>query len=124
MFAIKLLPPSELGPDGQRLGEITIGEFRERFGCYASKEQFGRMESRWKEELSKLIEGASVVALIHDPRFAWVLYRDGEECFIQQIGSLDGKFKEIATRRTLLQSGESVSEWRTSLAAVRQFVRA
>ena len=90
MFDICLLPSSQLGPDGQRLGRITIGDFTERFACHpviASVEEYPRI---WKEKLRLLIDGQSSVALVHDPRFAWIIYRDGESCHVQQHLALNG----------------------------------
>jgi hypothetical protein len=116
MFEIAVLPSSERGEDGQRLGRITIGDFSERFGCYGSAAQIGRMDSTWRARLQAIVDGALVVALIHDPRFAWVVFRDGESCFVQQVGSPNGKFGAPRRHR-------GASEWETTVAAIRGFLQ-
>ena len=64
MFEIRLLANSKLGPDGQRLGEITIGDFTEEFSCYSNDGSVDDMERRWRAELRRLIAGQPAVALI------------------------------------------------------------
>src|SRR5688572_18464438 len=118
MFRIRLVP--ELGPDGERLGEITVGSFTERFSVYAE----ASATSKWKQELQALLAGAPVVALVHDPRFAWVIYREGDSCFIQQRMSLDGTFDNLLPRRRASDDGAKVSEWRTSVEEILRFVQA
>ena len=82
-FAIELLA-AEVTKDGVRLGCITIGRFTERFACYPVFGTIEDLELQWMESLRKLVEGsASAVALIHDPRFAWIIYREGNHCFVQ-----------------------------------------
>jgi hypothetical protein len=123
VFSIRLLPPSELGPDGQRLGEITIGGFIERFACYSSDSHVEEIELIWRKELRRLIDGAPHVALIHDPRFAWIVYRERNRCIVQHKLSLDGNFRSIPTRQTKSDDGESVSEWTTSISEIEKFLR-
>ena len=124
MFDICVLPSSELGPDRQRLGRITAGDFTERFACYptiASVEKYPRI---WKEQLRLLINGQSAVALIHDPRFAWIIYRDGNSCHVQQRLALDGCFEPIPPREVVSEDGDRISEWPVDLESVAQFVAA
>ena len=120
MFAIRVLSPSERGPEGEVLGEITVGDFVERFACYVS----GPVEFGWRSQLQGLLDGAPVVALVHDPRFAWVVYRESDLCFVQQRFSLDGHFDGLLPRQTKTEEGERISEWSTTLEAVRQFIQA
>ena len=123
MFSIRILPPLELGPDGQRLGEITVGEFTERLACYDSDVSVEEMDLRWRGELRRLIGGAPHVALIHNPRFAWIVYRDGSRCIIQHKVSLDGNFRSITARQTRSDAGDPVSEWTTEISEIEQFLR-
>jgi len=74
--------------------------------------------------LQELLNGSSVVALIHDPRFAWLVYREGSHCFIQQRLSLDGRFDDLLPRRTQTKDGERISEWATSIEDIRRFEQA
>jgi hypothetical protein len=120
MFAIQLLPPTDLGADGERLGEIMVGDFRETFACHDS--DCDAMERRWRERLSALVGGDPAVALQYDPRFAWVVYRDGADCFVQERLSLNGDFHSLGPRVTVNEAGELVSEWATTVAAIQRFL--
>jgi hypothetical protein len=122
MFAIRLIPPTQVGPDGQRLGEIVVGDFRETFSCHA--EDVDGLEILWRERLLALIKGEPVVLLRHDPRCAWVVYREDAECYIQQRLSLDGSFPNLLPRVAITEDGDVVSEWVTSLSAIGQFLDA
>lgn len=122
MFAIRLLPPTRVGLDGQRLGEIVVGDFREIFACHS--DDFAGLEDNWRERLRALAEGEPVVVLRHDPRFAWIVYREGADCYVQQRLSVDGRFADVTPRVTTTEDGDAVSEWATTLAAVRQFLNA
>jgi hypothetical protein len=119
MFSIRKLPSSVRGPRGEELGEITVGDFVERFACWESTPP----APDWKSELQRLVDGASVIALVHDPRFAWVIYREGDHCFIQQKLSLDGRFIDLLPRETVSEGGSPISEWQTTLEEITQFVR-
>jgi hypothetical protein len=122
MFAIRLLPPTQVGLDGQRRGEIVVGDFRETFACHS--DDFAGLEDGWRERLRALVEGESAVTLRHDPRFAWIVYREGAACYVQQRLSVDGSFANVLPRVTMTEDGDAVSEWATSLAAVEQFLNA
>ena len=125
MFEIRILPNNELGPEGQRLGRITIGNFTERFACYPVCGSVEELQEAWVRELRKLISGSASVALVHDPRFAWVFYREGQRCYVQQVFSESGDFSEhLAQHVTVTEEGDSVSEWSTSLADISRFVDA
>jgi hypothetical protein len=123
MFTIRLLPPDRLGGDGERLGEIVVGDFREGFACHLAG-SVPNLEANWRAELEALICGEPVAVLRHDPRFAWVVYREGGECFVQQRLSLDGSFGGLLPRVVVTEDGDAVSTWATSVAAIRQFLDA
>jgi hypothetical protein len=125
MFSIRVLPATESDVDSQRLGEISIGEFTERFACYPVGASVDELDRLWRVELRKLVEGVTAVALTHDPRFAWVIYREGKNCFIQQVFSPDGDFfGHLASRITVTENGHRVSEWNTDVSAIAQFLGA
>jgi hypothetical protein len=124
MFSIRLLPPARRGSDGQRLGEIVVGDFREVFSCYPAGAPLDDLPAVWRAELAALVSGERVALLRHDPRFAWVVYREGEDCFVQQRLSIDGEFRGLLPRVVTTEEGEAVSEWATSLAAIRQYLAA
>ena len=118
MFAIRVLPAHERGPEGETLGEITVGSFTERFACVVGP----TTETEWRAELQALVDGNSIATLVHDPRFAWVIYRRGDLCFVQQCFVADGNFREMPSRVTVTDEGEAVSEWGTTVGAVRKFL--
>lgn len=122
MFEIALLPPDQLGPDGQRLGRITIGDFTERFACHVVNGTVDQLNVDWRKALAQLVAGASCVALVHDPRFAWLVYRDADTCFVQQKLSLDGEFDLNTPRQTVSDDGDRISEWPISLQAISEFL--
>src|SRR3546814_12582527 len=115
MFAIRLLPETERGPSGERLGEIAIGTFRERFACSSARGSLVHLESEWHNALHALVAGSAVAVLQHDPRFAWIVYREGKECHVQQKLSLDGKFADVLPRETVSPEGDRISEWDTTV---------
>ena len=125
MFSIRALPTIEGDIDGQRLGEISINEFTEQFACYPIGTTVDDLDRVWRDELRKLVGGAAAVALVHDPRFAWIIYRDGQNCFVQQVFSPDGDFhKHLVSRTTVTEDGHGVSEWSIDVSAIAQFLGA
>jgi len=93
MFAIRLLSLECRGPDGERLGEIVVDNFRERFLCREASGNPDKLEGTWRAELAGLVSGGLVAVLRHDPRFDWLVAREGD----------------------------LVNEWPTNVAAIRQF---
>jgi hypothetical protein len=69
------------------------------------------------------LTGKPAVALVHDPRSAWVIYRENDLCFVQQKLSLDGRFSDLQPRETTTEDGEEISEWPTTIEAIRQFLQ-
>ncbi|MDA0255124.1 MAG: hypothetical protein O3A18_09620 [Planctomycetota bacterium] len=125
MFAIRLLPPKHQGPDGEWLGEIVVGDFQECFACYPTSDgTIDDLEAGWRAELIALTRGESVAVLRHDPRFAWLIYREGDECFVQQRFSADGTFGDLLPRAITTEDGDRVSTWVTSVAAIQGFLDA
>ena len=133
MFSISLLPPYvDVGPDGQRLGEIVVGTFRERFAaCWRHDESPSVLEAEWATSLQQLLHGKSSVALRTDPRFAWILYREDRKVYVQQQGLFphwegsldsDGTIESVPPRRTLTDEGERISEWQTTVEDIRDFL--
>jgi hypothetical protein len=122
MFDIRILPSSERGPDGQRLGSITVGNFTERFACYdINGVLVDDLPTVWKRRLYSLTLGAPAIALVHDPRFAWIVYREGNQCFVQQRFAPDGDFGAIPARKTVTEDGVRISEWSIGLQAIMDF---
>jgi hypothetical protein len=119
MFSIRILSSEESEPGGPPLGEITMGDFTERFACYPADS----WEVKWREQLQALVDGKSVALLVHDPRFAWVVFREGDVCFVQQQLSRDGTFTDLPGRSLATEEGDPVSEWTTSVEDIRAFLQ-
>lgn len=124
MFAIRLLPPKHQNPDGERLGEIVVGDFQERFACNSVIGTTDDFATGWRAELIVLTRGEPVAILRHDPRFAWLIYRNGDECFVQQRFSADGTFGDLLPRAITTANGDVVSTWVTNVTAIRWFLDA
>ncbi|MBX3397976.1 MAG: hypothetical protein KF873_04475 [Gemmataceae bacterium] len=120
MFAIRLLPETQRGSDGERLGEIVVDDFRETFSCHL--ENYAELEYEWGKRLRALLEGEPAIALRHDPRFAWIVFREGSDCFVQQRLSIGGDFAPLLPRVTVYEENDAVSEWKTSIHAIRGFL--
>jgi hypothetical protein len=115
MFSVRVLPGSK------NRGEITIGGFTEQFACDVS--QGSEFNLLWRSELRKLVGGAPSVALIHESRFAWLLYRVGDACFVQQVFARDRDFRaHLATRVTETEDGKPISEWPVRLSEIEEFL--
>jgi hypothetical protein len=132
-FALRLMPPNSDLLQDEGLGRIVIGDFVEDFitapfpGCNDVR----LLPAQWSQEIRKLIDGASVVALRWEPARAWVLYREGDRVFVHDIllvheggGLLDssGQIRALPPRTTISVDGYAVSEWTTTVAALEAFL--
>ena len=131
VFSIRVLPDPCPDPDLDAYGEIVVGGHAERLGVVLSDNSLEATESAWRSELASLLGGRSAVGLRTQPKFAWVLYRVGNDVFVQEhlicddwTGRLDseGNILELPPRRTRTEEGERISEWRVKLADIRSFV--
>lgn len=124
MFDIHIIRESDQAADRQRFGRITVGDFSEKFACHDVDVAVDAFPAVWKARLASLLNGEQAVALVHDPRFAWIVYRVSDICYIQQRLAINGCFKQIPSRQTVSEDGERISEWPVPLNAVAQFVNA
>lgn len=131
VFSIRLLPRDVRSPDGQRLGEICIGSFLERFAVYPLAGTEEGIAARWLDELRLLISGTPAVGLPTASNMAWVLYRSGSEVRVRQMLMLSGvgpklarsgKVTHIPAYAAFNADGERSSEWSTTVEAIRAFV--
>jgi hypothetical protein len=123
-FHVRYSTPTSFkrGGDGERLGQITIGRFTEIFGCYPARGQSVRsMASRWRTQLRRLVGGDEPAVALDTGGAAWILYRVGKRCYIQQRYFLPGVSREIGPRRTHTDEEQRISEWSTTVAEVAQF---
>lgn len=125
MFSISILPRSIRGLGNERLGKITIEDFEETFACHdVAGISVDSFPAEWRNNLGKLVQGEPCVALVHDPRFAWIIYCEGETCFVQQHLFIDGMFDSIPPRETVTDDGDQISEWSVAISAITEFLRA
>jgi hypothetical protein len=123
MFAIQLLPPSCRGGDGERLGRITIGRFTELFGCYPQRGQSVRsMAAQWRMQLRRLIAGEQPAVALVTGLPAWIVYRAGKRCYIQQRYFITAASRELGPRRTHDEDGQRISEWSTRTEEIERFI--
>jgi hypothetical protein len=132
-FSIRLLPADERGPDGQRVGEICVGEFSERFAVYAFDGTAEAVAARWRDQLRLLVDGASAVGLPTASNMTWLLYRVGKAVLVRQMLMLPGVGPKLAQGgsvvdipecTTVTEDGDRISEWTTTVEAVSAFVAA
>ncbi|PKG37019.1 hypothetical protein [Psychromonas sp. Urea-02u-13] len=136
-----LLDDSIFESEGEQvvLGSINIGDFQEKF--YASLSYWDRNQylSQWKLALERVLNGepcSALVTTMYDPSkanfiFWWVLYVLEDEIYIQNhtlfLDEVDSPFNEfdlyssIPDRKTQTEEGESISEWKVKMSAVKEF---
>jgi hypothetical protein len=125
VFAIELLPPSVVGGDGERLGRITVGRFTELFACYPPRGQSIRsIAAQWRAQLRRLVRGEQSAVALDTGGAAWIVYRAGKRCYIQQRYSISPASRDIGPRRTHDEDGHRISEWSTTLEEVARFIHA
>lgn len=144
IFRIEFVREPSLGApahDQAVLGRITLDRFSERFLCSTDYWGEHEYERQWQTALNRVLEGCQASALItsvRDPSMSnivhwWPMYRlEGERVAVQNhilfLGELNGPFnpedpfRHIRERRQRDEDGNQVSEWYTTVAAVRQFL--
>ena len=131
VFSIRLLPATECDPDGQRLGEIRIDSFVERFAIYPFAGSAESLAAGWFHELRLLVAGVPAVGLPTACNMTWVLYRFGSMVFVQQMLMLEGvgpklsssgKVEQIPAHHEVGEDGQAISQWTTTIEAVSAFV--
>jgi hypothetical protein len=123
VFSIRLLPPSQVGGDGERLGEITIRRFRELFDVYPPKGKSARgMQARWRAQLRRLVSGRERAVALVCGTADWIVFRAGKRCYIQQWYGRPRPSPDIGPRQTHGEDGQRISEWSTTVAEVAQFL--
>jgi hypothetical protein len=140
-FSIHLLPKSKRDSDGQRMGEILIGDFTERFTVFPFLGTVEPVVGLWQDQLRSLVTGVSAVGLPTASNMTWILYRFGSKVKIHQMLMLHGmrelpsKFRHQGPRilrsgkvikipdyAAVDEDGERISEWTTTIAAVCKFL--
>ena len=131
-FSIKLLPASDDDVEGVRYGRITVGTFQESFEVcpWEANDSADTVSTQWYVALRTLLHGADYVALRTQALRAWMLYRQGEKVFVQDVLLLDdaawpedsNRVNTLPPRRTQTDDGAPVSEWHTTISAIRTFL--
>ena len=130
-FSIRLFPPDVRTSDGQRLGEIRVGLFTERFAVYPFSGTAGAVAAAWPDDLRRLLAGDVAVGLPTAIHMTWVLYRVGADVRVQQMLTMPGvgptltelgRVTNIPAYRSVNEDGERLSEWSTTVHAIREFL--
>ena len=122
------------------LGKITIGDFREDIFVNLCSWNQDRYRQQWKRAVSRIVSGESQSALIveyGDPPdlnyvMLWPMFRVADAVYIQnrmlffsQLTipfSPDSPWDSIEDRKTVNPEGQQISEWRTSMDSLRDFL--
>lgn len=139
-FAIEIC---ELRNDQTALGRILIGSFCERFELITSYWSTLDYQEHWQNALHYLISHRqSAVALmtwmapvsVEAIRRAWILYRENDRVFVQERVFIPGEHPatfdnnemmvNLRPRETRDEEGNKISEWETSVAAIKGFLAA
>jgi hypothetical protein len=134
-------PPAALLQESGATGRITVGDFAESFYMDLSYWSVEEYERSWRDSLQVIFGGeegdSCLVASIANPEsssfiFCWPLYRRREDVVIQNsiifLDELERDFNplepwaSVRSRLTVDEDGNSISEWRTSVSAVREYL--
>lgn len=134
-------PPAALLQGAGATGRVTIGDFAESFYMDLSYWSLGEYERSWRDSLKVIFDrkerDSCLIASIARPEvsnfiFCWPVYRRGEDVLIQNsiifLDELEGEFNprepwsSVRSRLTVDEDGNSISEWRTNVSAVRDFL--
>jgi hypothetical protein len=139
-FYFRFIPDDEGNPPpGCCFGEVCIGSFRERFLSDVTFWRRADYEKQWASAASSILSGdkTGLIVSLPDPSSAnfvrwWAMYREGEVVFLQEqicfLDELSEKFdpdmvyKFVRSRETTSEDGQAISEWSTTVSAVRGFL--
>ena len=132
-FFIRLLPIEVRDCENERVGEIQVGDFIERFSVYPIRGSVEDVAARWLDELRSLVRGdASAVGLATASNMTWVFYHlADDDVRVQQMLMLpgvgpildrSGRVRRLPTYAAEDEEGQRISEWVTTPAAIRAFL--
>lgn len=139
-FSIKMLTePIEIVYDEICIWcQIDINDFSERFQLPLTVWDVDQYKQQWKVAIQRVVEGDTKNFLIAGMRDPWssdfvslyVLYREGDEVFIQnQIILCEGNEEKIVKmdildlveeRENHTEDGEEISEWKVTIDELRR----
>jgi hypothetical protein len=120
-------------------GELTLGEYAERFESDLRFWSVAEYEGQWRDAVLRLVGGAPSSALVTSYRgpgagvhFVWSLWRDGDTVHVQETPvpteSLSAPFDParawdyVGPRHTVTEDGATIPEWAVALAQLATFV--
>ncbi|GLU45650.1 hypothetical protein [Nocardiopsis ansamitocini] len=134
-------PVALLHQEAGATGRIVVGDFIEIFYMDLSYWSVDDYKRSWRDSIQVIIDekekDSCLVASITDPKvsnfiFCWPLYRRGQDVIVQNsiifLDELEKDFNpfepwsSVRSRLTVDEDGNSISEWRVRLSAVRDFV--
>ena len=131
-FAIVLLEDSGHGPSHEGRARVTIGAFEEVISLSPLRPEasVADLPDLWRHALLAFVDGADFAILRVAPAEIWVLYRVGELVAVQNQlltpeweGEIDASGVPIRPpQRRQMSGGARVSEWHTSITAIRDFL--
>lgn len=144
MFNIYLTGESveELDPGVEAVyGRIHIGDYYETFAASLVYWKPGAYQVHWRKALQRIVEGATRSAVITsyvEPTPGgsltwWPIYRERETIYFQnqllffdQVVppfSPDRPWESVGVRETMNPEGRQISEWKTALSSVNEWLR-
>ena len=82
------------------------------------------MAAQWRAQLRRLVAGLQPAVALDTGGAAWIVYRVGKRCYVQQRYFVSHASREIGPRRTHGEDGQRISEWSTSVDEVARFIHA
>jgi hypothetical protein len=139
-FGIKLLPET-VNSENELSGEITIGDFHERFASSTKIWSQNDYQKQWSSALKEVIEGqensrSALISLAGDAQegisiTCWPLYREGDHVYVQNrllfADDLPQSFRveDIASylgdHSKYSEDGDEISEWEVALTDIQEF---
>jgi hypothetical protein len=139
-FEIKLLPDT-INSEDELFGEITIGDYQEKFASSLKLWSVDEYRRQWRSALKEIIEGvgksqSALITLAGDVQSnisitCWPLYRDGDVVYVQNrflfADDLPRSFKVedirdyIGERTKYSDEGDQISEWKVPLGDIQAF---
>ena len=139
-FDIRFIPDGTAdSPSECRVGEVRIESFCERFVADVTFWRQAEYEKQWLDAALKIVGGdkTALIVSVSEPATAnfvrwWAMYRNEHVIFVQEqirfLDELSELFDPCAVERfvlpreTVSEDGELISEWSTTVSAVRDFI--
>jgi hypothetical protein len=80
------------------------------------------MAAQWRAQLRRLIAGEQPAVALVTGATAWIVYRVGKRCYIQQRYFVTAASREIGPRETHSEDGQRISEWSTTTEDIAHFI--